>query len=87
MMPSFIDPEGWFPWVGASAPNTIFYPKFANYGAAFANYGAGAVTKDRVIWKGLKFIAAKQASKFTVIPFIQGDKWLKDIDVPYKSGF
>ncbi|KAL9997471.1 putative pectinesterase [Helianthus debilis subsp. tardiflorus] len=79
MMPTFIDPKGWLPWVGASAPNTIFY-------AEFANYGAGAVTKDRVKWKGLKFIAAKQASKFTVIPFIQGDKWLKDTDVPYKSG-
>ncbi|KAJ0726752.1 putative pectinesterase [Helianthus annuus] len=79
MMPSFIDPKGWLPWVGASASNTIFY-------AEFSNYGAGAVTKDRVKWKGLKFIAAKQASKFTVIPFIQGDKWLKDTDVPYKSG-
>ncbi|KAJ0734430.1 putative hydrolase [Helianthus annuus] len=79
MMPSVIDPKGWFPWVGASAPNTIFYPEFANY-------GAGVVTKDKVIWKGLKFIAAKQASKFSVIPFIQGDKWLKDTDMSYKSG-
>ncbi|KAK9065075.1 hypothetical protein SSX86_016458 [Deinandra increscens subsp. villosa] len=79
MMGGFIDPKGWMPWVGTSAPNTIFY-------AEFGNYGAGAVTKNRVKWKGLKFIASKQASKFTVKPFIQGDKWVKDASVPYKSG-
>ncbi|KAI7738007.1 hypothetical protein M8C21_006634 [Ambrosia artemisiifolia] len=79
MMDSFIDPKGWLPWVGTSAPNTIYY-------AEFANYGAGVVTKGRVTWKGLKFITSKQANKFTVEPFIQGDKWVKDTGVPYKSG-
>ncbi|KAD3640415.1 hypothetical protein R6Q59_003218 [Mikania micrantha] len=79
MMGSLIDPKGWLPWVGTSAPDTIFY-------AEFANYGAGAVIKNRVTWKGLKFITSKQASKFTVKPFIQGDKWVKDTGVPYKSG-
>ncbi|KAK9074951.1 hypothetical protein SSX86_003270 [Deinandra increscens subsp. villosa] len=79
MMGSLIDPKGWLPWVGTSAPDTIFY-------AEFGNFGAGAVTKNRVIWKGLKFITSKQASKFTVKPFIQGDKWVKDTGVPYKSG-
>ncbi|KAK1423665.1 hypothetical protein QVD17_18972 [Tagetes erecta] len=79
MMGSLIDPKGWMPWVGTSAPNTIFY-------AEYGNYGAGAVTKNRVTWKGLKFITTKQAEKFTVKPFIQGNKWVKDADVPYKSG-
>ncbi|KAL8200172.1 hypothetical protein R6Q57_011511 [Mikania cordata] len=79
MMGSLIDPKGWLPWVGTSAPDTIFY-------AEFANYGAGAVIKNRVSWKGLKFITSKQASKFTVKPFIQGDKWVTDTGVPYKSG-
>nr|XP_043608869.1 putative pectinesterase/pectinesterase inhibitor 24 [Erigeron canadensis] len=79
MMGGFINPKGWMPWVGTTAPNTIFY-------AEFGNYGAGAVTKKRVTWKGLKFIDSKQASKFTVKPFIQGDKWIKDAGVPYKSG-
>ncbi|KAJ0770593.1 putative pectinesterase [Helianthus annuus] len=78
-MAGFIDPKGWMPWVGTSAPNTIFY-------AEFGNYGPGAVTKYRVKWKGLKFITSKQASKFTVKPFIHGDKWVKDAGVPYKSG-
>ncbi|KAI3695789.1 hypothetical protein L1987_78790 [Smallanthus sonchifolius] len=79
MMGSLINPKGWLPWVGTSAPDTIFY-------AEFANYGAGAVTENRVTWKGLKFITSKQASKFTVKPFIQGDKWVRDAGVPYKSG-
>ncbi|MFS7915752.1 putative pectinesterase [Helianthus anomalus] len=26
-MAGFIDPKGWMPWVGTSAPNTIFYAK------------------------------------------------------------
>ncbi|KAL8229383.1 hypothetical protein R6Q57_014283 [Mikania cordata] len=79
MMDGFIDPKGWMPWVGTTAPNTIFY-------AEFGNHGAGSVTKKRVTWKGLKFITSKQASKFTVEPFIHGDKWVKDAGVPYKSG-
>ncbi|XP_076901150.1 putative pectinesterase/pectinesterase inhibitor 24 [Bidens hawaiensis] len=79
MMGSLIDPKGWLPWVGSSAPFTIFY-------AEYANYGPGGVTTNRVTWKGLKFITSKQASKFTVTPFIQGDKWVKDAGVPYKSG-
>ncbi|KAI3691525.1 hypothetical protein L2E82_49888 [Cichorium intybus] len=79
MMGSFIDPKGWLPWVGTTAPNTIFY-------AEFANYGTGAGTKNRVTWKGLKFITSKQASKFTVKPFIQGDNWIKATGIPYKSG-
>ncbi|XP_076925641.1 putative pectinesterase/pectinesterase inhibitor 24 [Bidens hawaiensis] len=78
-MNGFIDPKGWMPWVGTSAPSTIFY-------AEFGNTGAGAVTKNRVKWKGLKFITSKQASKFTVKSFIHGDKWIKDAGVPYKSG-
>ena len=42
MMGSFIDPKGWMPWVGTSAPDTIFY-------AEFGNYGPGALTKNRVV--------------------------------------
>ncbi|KAL8519200.1 hypothetical protein ACS0TY_010224 [Phlomoides rotata] len=25
MINNFIDPKGWLPWVGTSAPDTIFY--------------------------------------------------------------
>ncbi|KAI4384319.1 hypothetical protein MLD38_002490 [Melastoma candidum] len=74
-MPGIIAPQGWLPWVGTTAPNTIFY-------AEFQNYGAGASTKGRVNWKGLKFISASQASKFSVSSFIQGGKWI-DKTIPY----
>ncbi|PWA56828.1 root hair specific 12 [Artemisia annua] len=36
MMGSFIDPMGWMPWVGTSAPATIFYAEFGNYGPVVA---------------------------------------------------
>ncbi|KAI3458257.1 hypothetical protein Pfo_014920 [Paulownia fortunei] len=80
MMGSFIDPKGWLPWVGTSAPNTIFYVEFQNL-------GPGAVTKNRVNWKGLKLnLSASQVKKFTVGKFINGDKWIPATGVTYKSG-
>ncbi|KAK6155813.1 hypothetical protein DH2020_010061 [Rehmannia glutinosa] len=80
VMGSFIHPKGWLPWVGDSAPNTIFY-------AEFQNSGPGAVTKNRVNWKGLKLnLSASQVKKFTVGPFIHGDRWIPATGVSYKSG-
>ncbi|KAL0403080.1 UNVERIFIED_CONTAM: putative pectinesterase/pectinesterase inhibitor 46 [Sesamum radiatum] len=80
VMGSLIDPKGWLPWVGTSAPKTIFY-------AEFQNLGPGAVTKNRVNWSGLKLnISSAQAKKFTVGPFIKGDKWIPATGVHYKSG-
>ncbi|KAG8381464.1 hypothetical protein BUALT_Bualt06G0124600 [Buddleja alternifolia] len=81
VMDRFIDPKGWLPWVGTSAPDTIFY-------AEFQNSGLGAVTKNRVNWKGLKLnLSVGQVRKFTVGPFINGDKWIPKTGVAYKSGF
>ncbi|XP_016476536.1 putative pectinesterase/pectinesterase inhibitor 46 [Nicotiana tabacum] len=78
-MASFIDPTGWLPWVGTTAPDTIFY-------AEYRNFGPGAVTKNRVNWKGLKLnITSKEASKFSVQKFIQGDKWLPSTGVSFKK--
>ncbi|KAK9218278.1 hypothetical protein WN943_006915 [Citrus x changshan-huyou] len=79
MMGSFIHPSGWLPWVGNSAPNTIFYSEFENY-------GAGSSTKKRVKWKGLRGISYKEAGKFTVRAFLQGDRWISDAGVAYKPG-
>ncbi|KAL0400850.1 UNVERIFIED_CONTAM: putative pectinesterase/pectinesterase inhibitor 46 [Sesamum latifolium] len=79
-MGSLIDPKGWLPWVGTSAPDTIFY-------AEFQNTGPGSVIKNRVKWKGLKLnLSAAQVKKFTVGPFINGDKWIPATGVSYKSG-
>ncbi|KAG7942423.1 hypothetical protein I3843_16G101700 [Carya illinoinensis] len=79
LMGSFIDPSGWLPWTGTSAPDTIFYSEFQNF-------GPGSLTKDRVKWQGVENITRKQASKFTVSSFIQGNRWISDAGVPYKSG-
>lgn len=73
---SLINPSGWLPWVGNSAPDTIFY-------AEFQNFGPGASTKNRVKWKGLKNITTKEASKYTVKTFLKGDRWIPSSGVPY----
>ncbi|MED6122084.1 hypothetical protein PIB30_036517 [Stylosanthes scabra] len=76
---SFIDPKGWLPWVGNSAPDTIFY-------AEFQNIGPGSSTKNRVNWKGVKSaINNKQANLFTVKEFISGDRWIPATSAPFKS--
>ena len=77
-MGSFINPNGWLPWVGNSAPDTIFY-------AEFQNYGAGASTQNRVKWKGLRYINYRQASRYTVKDFLQGDRWIPVSGAPFKS--
>ncbi|KAF2294827.1 hypothetical protein GH714_021004 [Hevea brasiliensis] len=79
MMGSLIDPSGWLPWTGNTAPPTIFY-------AEFRNFGPGSSSKNRVKWKGLKNISNKLASQFTVKAFIQGDKWIPDTGINYKPG-
>ncbi|XP_020238113.1 putative pectinesterase/pectinesterase inhibitor 24 [Cajanus cajan] len=75
---SFIHPNGWLPWVGDSAPDTIFY-------AEFQNVGPGSSTKNRVKWKGVKTISTKQASAFTVKAFLSGDRWIPASGAPFKS--
>ncbi|CAA7033878.1 unnamed protein product [Microthlaspi erraticum] len=80
-MDGFIDPKGWLPWTGDTAPDTIFY-------AEHLNFGPGASTKNRVKWKGLKtFLTKKEANRFTVKPFIDGNNWLPPTKVPFKSDF
>lgn len=78
-MGSLIDPKGWLPWVGDSAPSTIYY-------AEFGNYGPGASTNLRVKWKGLRFISSKEAARFTVQSFLQGGQWISALQVPFKLG-
>ncbi|XP_043722326.1 probable pectinesterase/pectinesterase inhibitor 46 [Telopea speciosissima] len=76
----FINPAGWLPWVGNTAPNTIFY-------AEYNNVGPGSSTKNRVKWKGLKTsLSASQANKFTVNSFIGGGRWIYGAGVPFKAG-
>ncbi|KAF3434319.1 hypothetical protein FNV43_RR25422 [Rhamnella rubrinervis] len=78
-MASFVNPKGWLPWVGDSAPSTIFYSEYQNF-------GPGSTTKDRVKWKGLRSITQKEAIRFTVQSLLQGTKWISDAGVPHKPG-
>nr|KYP59699.1 Putative pectinesterase/pectinesterase inhibitor 24 [Cajanus cajan] len=77
-MEGFVNSNGWLPWTGNSAPDTIFY-------AEFQNVGPGASTKNRVKWKGLRNITSKQATKFTIKAFLQGDRWISASGAPFKS--
>ncbi|XP_041013121.1 probable pectinesterase/pectinesterase inhibitor 21 [Juglans microcarpa x Juglans regia] len=75
----FIQPEGWLPWMGDFALNTLFYTEVEND-------GPGAATTNRVKWRGIKKINLDHAKKFTAGTFIGGDKWIKPVGVPYVSG-
>ncbi|KAL0909679.1 hypothetical protein M5K25_020567 [Dendrobium thyrsiflorum] len=76
-----INPAGWLPWLGTgtSVPDTIFYSEYQNY-------GPGSSLKNRVKWKGLQAMNAKQAGKFTVHGLIKGDSWIPKTGIPYSSG-
>jgi len=73
----FIQPAGWMPWAGDFALNTLFY-------AEYGNRGPGANTHSRVTWKGYRIIKTRnEALQYTVNSFIQGNLWLKQINIPY----
>ena len=74
-----IQPEGWLPWNGDFALNTLYYTEFDNR-------GPGAAKENRVKWKGVKQITGKQAINFTPSLFIQGDDWIKKTGIPYTGG-
>ncbi|KAJ1439976.1 Pectinesterase, catalytic [Sesbania bispinosa] len=73
-----IHPDGWLPWEGEFALNTLYY-------AEYNNNGAGANTNARVKWPGRKDINRDEASKYTVEPFLQGT-WINGTGVPAQLG-
>lgn len=75
----FIHPDGWTPWMGNFALNTLYY-------AEFNNNGPGASTNARVKWPGYKVINRDEASKFTVGTFLRGS-WVQGSGVPAVQGF
>lgn len=76
-----IQSDGWLPWEGEFALQTLYY-------AEFKNIGAGSRVKDRVKWPGYQTDFKKEeAVKYTVSQFIQGESWLKGGDVPVRLGF
>ncbi|CAN6470303.1 unnamed protein product [Victoria cruziana] len=73
-----IRPEGWLPWDGNFALDTLFY-------AEYNNRGPGAKVDKRVQWKGFKVIKDRsEAMKFTVERFIDGARWVKATGSPVR---
>ncbi|PIA37930.1 hypothetical protein AQUCO_02900053v1 [Aquilegia coerulea] len=77
----FIDPEGWTPWNKTSTHHhTCEYKEYANH-------GPGADTSRRVRWSSLELVTdRKVAEKFTAVPFLQANMWLKNTGVPVTWG-
>lgn len=73
-----IHPDGWLPWEGDFALRTLYYVEYGNK-------GPGAVVKARVKWPGYKVIDRRQALKYTIGPFLQGD-WVKKAGIPVHFG-
>ncbi|MED6110947.1 hypothetical protein PIB30_047755 [Stylosanthes scabra] len=74
-----IHPEGWLPWAGDFALNTLYY-------AEYANTGPGAKTTERVKWSTYHVINKQEAAQFTVAQFLKGT-WVQGTGVPSIQGF
>nr|GMD13380.1 pectinesterase-like [Ipomoea batatas] len=76
----FIAPEGWAPWNGDFALDTLWY-------AEYQNRGSGSSTASRVKWNGYKKnISPDIAQQFTAGMYLDGDVWIKPSGIPYESG-
>ncbi|KAJ9537647.1 hypothetical protein OSB04_030380 [Centaurea solstitialis] len=72
-----IVPEGWYPWEGDFALNTLYYGEYQNT-------GAGADTSNRVTWRGYRVITSTtEAQGFTAGSFIGGGNWLAGTGFPF----
>ncbi|XP_010325628.1 pectinesterase 2 [Solanum lycopersicum] len=84
VMKTFLDglisSEGWLPWSGNFALNTLYYGEYLNT-------GPGSSTGNRVNWGGYRVITSSaEASKFTPANFIAGNSWIPATNVPFTSG-
>ncbi|KAH6764085.1 Plant invertase/pectin methylesterase inhibitor superfamily [Perilla frutescens var. frutescens] len=62
--------DGWMPWDGEFALNTLYYGEYKNV-------GAGSPTSKRVSWSSQ--IPADHVATYSVRNFIQGDSWIHAI--------
>ncbi|OIT37056.1 PREDICTED: pectinesterase-like [Nicotiana attenuata] len=80
----FIDPEGWTPWAGTFALDTLYFVEYQNR-------GPGANTDKRVNWKNyIKNPTPDVIAKFTPGVVLKGgdntDSWVTKTGVPYEPG-
>lgn len=64
---ALIKPDGWMPWNGDFALNTLYYGEFRNR-------GSGSSTAARVSWSSQ--IPEEHICSYSVQNFIQGDQWI-----------
>ncbi|GKV31456.1 hypothetical protein SLEP1_g40141 [Rubroshorea leprosula] len=74
-----IAPEGFLPWNGDFALNTLVYTEYNNR-------GPGADTSKRVKWKGIKKFSATVIERYTAARLLGGDLWIPQTGVPYIPG-
>ncbi|CAI9103449.1 OLC1v1001930C1 [Oldenlandia corymbosa var. corymbosa] len=75
-----IHPDGWLPWSGTFALDTLFYAEFNNRGPA-------SNKNLRVQWQGVKELPVTRVERFLAAKFIEGDSWIPATGVPYSPGF
>ncbi|KAM1229959.1 hypothetical protein ACFX13_040926 [Malus domestica] len=66
-MEALITPQGWMPWSGDFALNTLFYGEFGNS-------GPGSDLSQR--WNWTSKIPSEHVNAYSVQNFIQGDEWM-----------
>lgn len=64
---ALITPDGWMPWSGDFALQTLYYGEFENTGPS-------SDTSKRVSWSSQ--VPAEHADSFSVGNFIQGNEWI-----------
>ncbi|KAL0343163.1 UNVERIFIED_CONTAM: putative pectinesterase/pectinesterase inhibitor 51 [Sesamum angustifolium] len=64
---ALVTADGWLPWDGDFALNTLYYGEFENT-------GAGADTSRRVSWSSQ--VPAAHVDSYSVQNFIQGKQWI-----------
>ncbi|KAL9393403.1 hypothetical protein Peur_012688 [Populus x canadensis] len=64
---ALVTPQGWLPWSGGFALETLYYGEFENS-------GPGSNSSQRVTWSSQ--IPAQHVDAYSVQNFIQGDEWI-----------
>ncbi|KAK8931415.1 Pectinesterase 4 [Platanthera zijinensis] len=70
-----IRPEGWMPWDGDFALDTLYY-------AEYNNRGPGSPTNRRVQWRGFHVINRNQAVSWTAGVLLKGKEWIPYAGIP-----
>lgn len=72
----FISRDGWAPWMGDFALDTLYY-------AEYENRGPGSNQDQRVQWKGIQHITPQIAESWTPGTAFVDDYWIKATGIPY----